>query len=119
MTKVEIDNAGKISDSFSISIKFEDGSIGQVNYFSNGHRSYPKEFLQVFSGGKIIELDNFRKLKTWGIKGVPNIRNFNQDKGQKNCLISFLNAIKKCERSPIPLDEIFEVQEKLLKLVKS
>ena len=119
ITKVEVDDTDKISDSFSISIKFEDGSIGQVNYFSNGHRSYPKEFLQVFSGGKIIELDNFRKLKTWGIKGVPNIRNFNQDKGHKNCLMAFLNAIKKCEKSPIPLDEIFEVQEKLLKLVKN
>lgn len=118
ISKVEVENKNNVSDSFSISIKFEDGSIGTINYFSNGHRSYPKETLKVFVGGKIIELDNYRNLKTWGIKGFKNIRKFTQDKGHKNCVKAFLDAIKNGKESPIPLEEIFEVQEKLLELVE-
>lgn len=117
ISKIEVLNKNIISDSFSISIKFEDGSIGTINYFSNGHRSFPKETLKVFVAGKIIELDNYRKLKTWGIKGFKNIRHFSQDKGHKNCIKAFLKAIKNGEKSPIPLEELFEVQEKLLELI--
>ena len=73
--------------------------------------------MKVFVGGKIIELDNYRKLKTWGIKGFKHIRKFTQDKGHKNCIKEFLKAIKNGNKSPIPLEEIFEVQEKLLDLV--
>ena len=117
ISKIEVENTNIISDTFSISIKFEDGSIGTINYFSNGHRSFPKENLKVFVEGKIIELDNYRKLKTWGVKGFQNIRKFSQDKGHKNCIKAFLDAIKNGQNSPIPLEEIFEVQEKLLGLV--
>ena len=50
-------------DTFSIQLKFEEGSIGTIHYFSNGHKLFPKERLEIFASGKIIQLDNFRKLK--------------------------------------------------------
>ena len=58
----------KISpDIFSIILKFENGSIGNVNYFANGNKKYPKEKLEIFTSGRIYQINNFCNLKTWGI----------------------------------------------------
>ena len=45
---------GKYSkDNVVIHFKFPDGSIGEVTYLANGDKSYPKEYLEVFSSGRI------------------------------------------------------------------
>ena len=49
-------------DKASITLRFEDGSIGAIHYLANGHKSFPKERLEVFAGGRILQLDNYRKL---------------------------------------------------------
>ena len=49
----------KNNDTLSINFSFSDGSIATVNYFANGSKSYSKERVEVFSGGRIL-LDNFR-----------------------------------------------------------
>jgi predicted dehydrogenase len=48
---------------------FEDGSIGTVHYFANGSKAFPKERLEVFAGGRVLQLDNFRKLTGFGWPG--------------------------------------------------
>ena len=70
-------------DTFSLQLRFADGSIGTVHYFSNGSRAFPKERLEVFTDGKVLRLDNFRKLQAWGIPGFRTRRLFSQDKGQQ------------------------------------
>ena len=124
LSGAEIDNLELISskdnklcsDTFSLQISFKDGSIGTVHYFSNGNKSFPKERLEVFAGNKIIQLDNFRKLRAWGIKGFIKSRTFNQDKGQKDCVKEFLNCIQGKSIDPIPRSQIFEVQRWMLKV---
>ena len=103
-------------DNFILQVKFENGSIGSINYFNNGDKSYPKEKLEVFSGGTIQTIENFRKLKVWGPRKFRNIRLIKQDKGQINCAKEFINSIKKDLESPIKINEIFEVQKWLLKI---
>ncbi|WP_288260258.1 bi-domain-containing oxidoreductase [uncultured Prochlorococcus sp.] len=104
-------------DNFTINIAFENGSMGTIHYFSNGHKSFPKERLEVFSGGKIFRIDNFRELSIWASKGSKKKKLITQDKGQKECINAFINAIKKNESSPIPINEIFEVHSFMLKAI--
>ena len=99
----------KNKDTFAITLSFVDGSIGTINYFSNGSKTFPKERMEVFADGKIIQIENFLKLKSWGFSRNINIRRLKQDKGQKNCVSSFLNSIKTNSPSPIPVNEIFEI----------
>ena len=97
-----------------MNVKFNSGSIGNINYFSNGNKNYQKEQLDVFAGGKIYQIKNFLKLKTWGSSTLKTMRNFKQDKGQKDCVDAFINAIDNSSASPISFDDIYEVQKWIL-----
>ena len=103
-------------DNFILQLKFKDGSIGSINYFSDGSKSFPKERLEIFCNGTIQRLDNFKKLRTWGFNVPKNKRLYKQDKGQINCVREFLKAIKNGNKSPIEFDQILEVQYWLFKL---
>ena len=100
-----------LSDKASISISFKDGSFGTVHYLANGHKSFPKERLEVFCNGAILQLDNFRKLKGYGWKGFSKMNLFKQDKGQFNCVAKFVEAIEKGTPSPISFEELIEVSK--------
>ena len=110
--------SSKTEDTVSINLSFEDGSIGTINYFANGHKSFPKERLEVFSQGRVLQLDNFRKLKGFAWPSFNKMNLWKQDKGQKNCSKAFVNAIKGMGNAPIPVDEIFEVARLCIEIAK-
>lgn len=97
------------ADTLSIQLSFADGSTGTVHYFANGNKSFPKERLEVFAGGRVLQLDNFRKLSGFGWPGFKKMNLWKQDKGQKDCAAAFVRAISVGGDAPIPLDEVFEV----------
>ncbi len=103
-------------DKASFTLEFADGSIGTVHYLANGHKSFPKERLEVFCGGRILQLDNFRQLRGCGWPGFSKLSLWRQDKGQKACAQAFLNAIREGRPSPIPFEEIVEVAELTLQV---
>ncbi len=96
-------------DTFSLSMSFENGSIGTVHYFANGSKSFPKERLEVFCGERILQLDNYRRLRAFGWPGFSSMRLWRQDKGQRACAAAFVKAIETGDRSPIPFTELVEV----------
>ena len=99
----------KTRDSVSISLKFEDGSMGLVHYLANGSKAFPKERLEVFSAGRVLQLDNFRKLKGFGWPGFGSMNLWRQDKGQKACAAAFVQAVANGGPAPIAFEEILEV----------
>ena len=105
-------NDENLPETFTVNLQFEKGSIGSIHYFSNGSKLHPKERIEVFSDKTIFRLDNFKKLKAWGYKGFSSQRLLLKIKDRKIVLV-LLNAIRK-ESSPIPLEEIFEVQRLIL-----
>ena len=98
-------------DTAILTLTFEDGSIGCINYFSNGSKSHSKEDIKIFCEEKILHIDNFKTLRGYGWNNFRNIKLFSQDKGQKKCLLEFINSIKSGLPSPIPFDEIYEVSK--------
>ncbi len=96
-------------DKASITLGFADGSFGTIHYFANGAASFPKERIEIFAAGKVLQLDNFLKLKGYGWKGFKKQNLMRQDKGQNACSAAFLNAIKTGTQTPIPASELFEV----------
>ncbi|MEJ5207456.1 bi-domain-containing oxidoreductase [Denitratimonas sp. CY0512] len=96
-------------DKATITLQFADGSFGTVHYLANGDKGFPKERLEVFCAGRVLQLDNFRKLRGWGWKDFKKMNLWRQDKGQAACARAFVEAVKAGSPSPIPLDEVIEV----------
>jgi len=114
---IELDGGAR--DTVSIQLKFEDGSIGNINYFANGNKRFPKERLEVFCGGKVLQLDNFRVLRGYGWKNFKKMRLWRQDKGHSAEVEAFVGAVKKGGASPIPFSEIVEVTETTIRLANT
>lgn len=96
-------------DKATILLQFSDGSIGTIHYLANGHKGFPKERLEVFTGGRVLQLDNFRKLRGWGWSGFSSMTLFRQDKGHDACAAAFTRALLEGTAAPIPLAELIEV----------
>lgn len=102
-------NVSRSIDTVTITLDFEDGSIATVHYFANGHASFPKERIEAFCSGRVLQLDNFRVLHGFGWNGFRKQRLFRQDKGQSACVAAFMQAVRSGGPPPIPHDEILEV----------
>lgn len=110
---------GKIEDRITINLSFAGGTIGTIHYLANGHKSFPKERLDVFAGGRVLQLDNFRRLTGYGWTGFRSLNLASQDKGHAANIASFINAISKGEVAPIPFEEIIEVTKACFDAVES
>ena len=97
------------SDNLTVTLRFADGSLGTLHYLANGDKGFPKERLEVFCAGRVLQLDNFRRLRGWGWKGFRAMNLWRQDKGQAACAAAFVAALRDGGAAPIPLGEIFEV----------
>jgi polar amino acid transport system substrate-binding protein len=95
-----------LNNTVSINLKMENGSIASVNYFANGNKSVPKEYIEVFSGGTVAQIDDFRTLKVFGNKS-KTIKYKGQDKGHAAGVQAFLKSIKEGEECPIPFEESY------------
>ena len=82
----------------------------------NGTKAFPKERLDVFVQGRVLQLDNFRTLKGFDWPGFSAMRLWRQDKGQRACAAAFLRAIREGGAAPIPFDEIVEVSRVTIEL---
>jgi len=96
-------------DTVSLSMRFADGSIGAVHYFANGSKAFPKERLEVFAAGRVLQLDNYRRLTGYGWPGFRKMDLWRQDKGQKACARAFVDAVAQRGAAPIPVEEVLEV----------
>jgi len=105
-----------VEDTVSIQISFLDGSIGTIHYFANGNKSFPKERLEVFSGQKILQLDNFKVLRGYGWKHFKKMNLWRQDKGHGAEIKAFVEAVRNGGPCPIPFEEIVEVMRTTIRL---
>lgn len=99
-------------DNVVIQLGFPDGSLGTVSYLANGDKAVSKERVEVFSGGRVAVLDDFRRLElvTQGRRKVRKSR-LRQDKGHTAEWDAFVGAILAGGPPPIPYAHLFGVME--------
>jgi polar amino acid transport system substrate-binding protein len=91
------------ADDVLLTLKFDDASIATIIYASGGERSLPKEYLEVFGGGRAVVLNDFRTVRVHATgraktSGGPLAR---QDKGHAAELAAFVDAVRHGRASPI------------------
>jgi predicted dehydrogenase len=88
-------------DNVQVSMRFADGSVGAIDYFSVGDASLGKEHFEAFGGGRHVVVDDFR------------------DKGQTAEVRQFVEAVKTGGPMPISLDEIVASTRATFAILKS
>jgi predicted dehydrogenase/threonine dehydrogenase-like Zn-dependent dehydrogenase len=89
-------------DNFVATVEFEDGSLATLTYTALGSMDYPKEQLEIYVDGTILKLNDYQQLTIFGRK-TQGLKTKIIDKGQKDELIAFAEAIQSGEEWPIPL----------------
>jgi predicted dehydrogenase len=105
-------------DKAIVTLKFEDGSIGTIQYFANGGKAFPKERIEAFGGDAVLRLDNFKALEGYGWPGFRRAKAWRQDKGQDACAAAFVAAVRSGGPAPIPLAEILETARVSIELAE-
>lgn len=95
-----------LNNTVSINLKMKNGSIASVNYFANGNKEVPKEYIEVYSGGSVAQIDDFKSLKIFG-KRSKQYKYKGMDKGHATGVQSFLKSIKEGSPCPIPFHESY------------
>ncbi len=114
-------NPGKYSnDNVVCSLRFADGSQGTISYLANGDKSYSKERVEVFGGGAVAVLEDFRRLELV-FRGRKQVFRslFSQDKGHRGEWEAFITAVRTGGDSPLPLEEIVTTMLATFALEKS
>jgi predicted dehydrogenase len=99
-------DANGLDNTVVVNLKMENGSVASVNYFANGNKSASKEYIEVFCGGTIARINDFRSLTIYG-KRKKTIKYKGQDKGHASEVKEFLSSVVKGEKCPIPFKESY------------
>jgi polar amino acid transport system substrate-binding protein len=106
------------ADAVSILIRFADGSTGTIVYTSLGDQGVSKEYLEAFAAGRVVQLDDFRRL-TITSGGKAHVKKDAQNKGQRELVEEFLAATRGKRAAPISMAEIVAVTETTLAIEES
>jgi predicted dehydrogenase len=95
------------SDNVAVTIKFSDGSVGNMLYTASGDRAYSREHVEVYAEGKTGVLTDFKELELYA-KGKKNIeKSWNQELGHQEELENLRAAIEGKAELAITPGEIF------------
>lgn len=107
-----------LQDSVNVSLSFENGSIANISYFSNGSKQLTKEYLEIFCGGDSFILDDFKNLTKFS-SSEKKWKLSTQDKGYANEIQAFCSAMEKGNDSPIPFEELYNTSLATFKIIPS
>jgi len=111
-------NPSENTDNAIVTLKFENGSQGVINYFSNGSKAYSKERVEVYTQGRVLVLDNFRKLEGFGFNGFSSFSG-KIDKGHKEQFKRLIKSIQAGGEALIKFDEIVNTSKASFAAIES
>jgi predicted dehydrogenase/threonine dehydrogenase-like Zn-dependent dehydrogenase len=108
-TSVQAQTIGAVSrnwaanDNFVATIGYADGSVCTLTYTALGHRDHPKERLDVYAGGRVYSLDDYKSLSVAG--GDGGWRSTTVRKGHVEELQALARALREGGPWPISLEQ--------------
>ena len=91
------------SENAVITVRYDDGSIGNLLYSSLGSADFPKEYIEIFMGNTTLVVNDFRELNIYG-NSSKSWKSSIQDKGHLTELEAFANYLLNNTSSPVPLE---------------
>jgi len=94
------------ADSVFITMRFADGSNGSVAYLAEGDKGLAKERVEIFGGGRVFVLDDFRRATLYKDGREEQVALKAQDKGQLEQVRAVCASVLQGGAAPISLDEL-------------
>jgi len=82
-----------VRENLLITIRFQNGSVGTIQYLCNGDKLYPKERIEIFGGNRIAVMENFKTVML-SEQGAQRVREFGGGKGHKEELAAFMASVE-------------------------
>lgn len=101
-------------ENFSAQFSYADGSLCTLLYTSLGNPRVSKEWVEVHWMGQSAVIDDFKKLSFYG--GQGRSLSGNQDKGYRQTLEAFFQAIQSGHSFPTPWAELTETSRAVVEL---
>ena len=92
----------------SVMVTYENGSVSNLSYLTQGGNKVPKEFLEVFGGGRTGQLNNFESLTIYEGNEQRNVKARGINKGQKEEMQAFVSAVKTGKQMPISINSLLD-----------
>ncbi len=105
-------------DTFTASLRFENGSIATVSYFSNGNRALPKEWLEISRAGMSVQIDDFRTMTVYGGK-KRTFKLPKQDKGHAAEMRALAEALNAGAPLPVSVEDSLHATEATFAVLES
>jgi predicted dehydrogenase/threonine dehydrogenase-like Zn-dependent dehydrogenase len=105
-------------DNFSINLHMSNGAVATVVYTSVGDPVLPKEYLEIFAGGRVGIIHDYKRAELWAHGKQKRHRWVKQDKGQQRQIEAWIKGLR-AGTSPISFDEISNVHQACLAAVDS
>ncbi len=96
---------GPDNENAMIHLRFRNGAQGTLLYTADGAKSYPKELLTLIQGGKVIRIDNFRKLEVFSKQGNTT-RSAKMDKGHGAQFSRLADILRQGGQAPIAFEHL-------------
>ncbi len=110
-------NSSENTDNAVIILKYKNGSQGVINYFANGSKAYSKERIEVYSAGRTMIIDNFRKSEYFGFKSSGMKKT--QDKGHYDQFKLFIERLRNGGEATIPFEEVINTSKTVIAAIES
>lgn len=107
------------NDNLTANIKFQNESVASIIYSGLGDPSFPKERIEAFGGGAVFVVDDFRELLIIRKGKKKREKRISQDKGHREEVRRFIEAVKLGAEMPIPFEEIVVTTLATLKIEES
>ena len=108
----------ELQDTLVINLRFRNGSIASIGYFSNGAKRAGKERLELFCNGRVAVLDDYRRLELYQGNRKRIVRS-DRDKGHAGEIGRFLGAVDRGEATPVSIDDIVNTTRATFKVLDS
>lgn len=89
-----------------ITLRHRNGSVSSICYTSGGDKAFPKERVEIFGGGRVAVIDDFREVVTSLGGKRKRSKGWQQDKGHAAALQAFLQALETGGPPPMTWEEI-------------
>lgn len=105
-------------DNVNIVLNYANGSTATISYYAYGDNSMPKEYIEVFSSGVSMQMNDFRELTIFKGGKSSKEKSANQDKGFVNEFKAFKEAVKSGNEA-IDMKSIYNTTKTTFKILES